>query len=496
MFVGKKRPTAATTRLGEILVEAGVIDHELVNQSLSIAKNSKLPIGRVLSMYGFANDRVIESAVEAQRGLRDGRFNRQQASQLVRVAYTSHVTIDQAQSLIGLSMADSSSFGEVGKMLLAAGIVDTVILQQAEIELKHTNNCLGQWLIDKQHVTPQLLINAFHLTLLCRDEALPKLDAVSTLQKIHAEKITLGEAASALSLGQLPEQKDIHLSAFLIIGHLVPQKQVIEALETCIERKTFVGHILVEQMILNPITLDAAVHLQEMFEHELITLEEGCEIFSFVKDLNMPLDELLVEFEKMTGVAKFIFSCGFVSQSDCEAHSLSQDESDIMMGIHLLRSGLIEDKVVRCAAQIVSNIEREVLTEQEAIGVFNYCIQMAVEPEEAIQKLDLQSVCKARTQTGESGTGDGPETAAEMDSNSGNSDAQVSDLVDFDSQESDKNSQESATESQESSRESQNSGSELCNSDPPNSDLRNSDSSSVDMPAEATTDETAAEEGS
>lgn len=395
MFVGKKRPTAATTRLGEILVEAGVIDQQLVNQSLSIAKNSKLPIGRVLSMYGFANDRVIESAVEAQRGLRDGRFNRQQASQLVRVAYTSHVTIDQAQSLVGLRMADSSSFGEVGKMLLAAGVVDSPILQQAEIELKHTNDCLGQWLIEKQHISPQLLINTFHLTLLCRDEALPKLDAVSTLQKIHAEKITLGEAANALSLGQLPEQRDIHLAAFLIIGHLVPQKQVIEALETCIERKTFVGHILVEQMILTEITLDAAVHLQEMFEHELITLEEGCEIFGFVKDLNMHLDELLVEFEKMTGVAKLIFSSGYISDADCEAHSLSQDESDIMMGIHLLRSGLIEDKVVRYAAQILSFIQDEQLTEKEAIGVFNYCVQTSVAPEEAIEKLDLHLVRKS-----------------------------------------------------------------------------------------------------
>jgi hypothetical protein len=33
MFVGKKRPTAGTTKLGEILVEAGVINHEAVNQS-------------------------------------------------------------------------------------------------------------------------------------------------------------------------------------------------------------------------------------------------------------------------------------------------------------------------------------------------------------------------------------------------------------------------------------------------------------------------------
>jgi hypothetical protein len=479
MFVGKKRPTAATTRLGEILVEAGVIDNELVNQSLSIAKNSKLPIGRVLSMYGFANERVIESAVEAQRGLRDGRFNRQQATQLVRVAYTSHVTIDQAQSLVGLRMADSSSFGEVGKMLLAANIVDTVILQQAEIELKHTNSCLGQWLIEKQHITPQLLINTFHLTLLCRDEALPKLDAVSTLQKIHAEKITLGEAATALSLGQLPEQKDIHLSAFLIIGHLVPQKQMIEALESCIERKTFVGHILVEQMILTPITLDAAVHLQEMFEHELITLEEGCEIFSFVKDLNMHLDELLVEFEKMTSVAKFIFACGYVSDADCEAHSLSQDESDIMMGIHLLRSGLIEDKVVRCAAHILSFVNNEELTENEAIGVFNYCIQMSVDPEEAIQKLDLHLVRKAPSAEQTQEPDYASETQAESDSESHH------ESVNSDTNES------NANESEVSESDAIESNAIASNANESESTLAET---SGDRPVEATTDEVIAEE--
>ena len=398
MFVGKKRPTAGTTKLGEILVEAGVINHEAVNQSLSISKKSKLPIGRVLSMYGFANDRVIETAVEAQLGLREGRFNRQQASELVRVAHTSHVTIDQAQSLVGLRTADSSNFGEVGKMLLASSIVDTVTLQQAQIELKHTTKCLGQWLIEREHLSTELLINTFHLTLLCRDEALPKLDAVSTLQKIHAEKITLGQAAQALSLGHLPEQKDIHLAAFLILADMVPQRQVIEALETCIERKAFVGDILIEQMILTPHSLDAAIHLQEMFEHDLLTLEQGCEVFGFINDLDMPLDALLVEFEKMSIIAKFLYSCNFVTVEQCEELNLSRDDSDIMIGISLLRSGLIEDKVVRCASQIMALIQDEEINEKEAIGVFNYCVQMSVEPEEAMQKLDLKDIRKSSSE--------------------------------------------------------------------------------------------------
>lgn len=391
MFVGKKNPTKNTTRLGEILVEAGVIKDDLVMQSLAIAKNSKLPIGRVLSMYGFANEKVIESAVEAQRGLRDGRFNRQQASHLVRVAFTNELNIDQAQSLVGLQHADSSNLCEVGKMLLAAEILDKGVLKQAQAETSRVDQTVGQWLLENEKITSQLLVNVLHLALLCRSEALPKIDAISALQKMHRENISLPEAAAALSLGTLPEQQEIQLVAFMIIAQMVDQDAVMRALEKSLEQKMFFGDVLVVGEVLTLNTLTAAIHLHEMAEHELISVEEACEIFAFVADLNTPLDTLLAEFERMSDIAKFIIKTGYISEDDCATHGLSADSSDIMLGVKILREELADEKIIGHAAYLLDMIRPSDLTEREAIGIFHYCVRFNVTAVEAVEKFDIQN---------------------------------------------------------------------------------------------------------
>ena len=392
MFVGNKNRATGTTKLGEILVEAGVIKNDLIIQSLAIAKNSKLPIGRVLTMYGFTNEKVIESALAAQKGLRDGRFNRQQASQLVRVAYTSHVDAEQAQSIIGLTQAEAAKFGELGRILLASSVLDEATLTQAKSEIELTNKTIGQLLLEQEKLPTHILINALHLALLCRDGALPRVDAVSILKRINSDNVTLPEACDALSLGRLPEQKDIHLAAFLIMAQFVDQRLVLQTLEDSLDRGAFFGDILVEQQALTTLSLDAAIHLQEMVEHEILELEQACDIFSFVADLNAPLDGLLVEFEKMSEIAKFIIASKIIPEKDLEKFALSAGSHDILLGITLLRSGLVTETQVGYASHLQDLVEPSNLTPQEAVGLFHYCVRFSVEPEEAVKKFGLKEI--------------------------------------------------------------------------------------------------------
>jgi hypothetical protein len=391
MFLGNKsrlnRQTGTgTTRLGEILVEAGVIKNELIIQSLSIAKNSKLPIGRVLTMYGFTSEKVIESALAAQQGLREGRFNRQQASQLVRVAYTSQVSFEQAQSIVGLTQADEGGHGELGRMLLASGICTEEILNEGKTAVEGTDKTLGQLLLEQEKIQIQVLINALHLSLLCRDQALPQLDAVSILDKVHRENMSIPEAVELLQLGSLPEQKDIHLAAFLILAQFVDQRLVLQTLEESLDRKVFFGDILVERKALTPESLDAAIHLQEMVEHQILELDQACDIFSFVAELNAPLDGLLVEFEKMSEIAKFIIAAKVLPESECEKSNLREENTDILMGITLLRSGVVTEAQVGYASNLVDHIKSNTVTRDEALGLFLYCLKNKMEPPVAIKK--------------------------------------------------------------------------------------------------------------
>ncbi|HEY9760793.1 MAG TPA: hypothetical protein V6C97_36910 [Oculatellaceae cyanobacterium] len=440
MFLGNKsrlnRQTGTgTTRLGEILVEAGVIKNELITQSLAIAKNSKLPIGRVLTMYGFTSEKVIESALAAQQGLREGRFNRQQASQLVRVAYTSQVSFEQAQSIVGLTQADAGGHGELGRMLLASGILTEETLNEGKTAIEQTDKTLGQLLLEQEKIPIHVLINALHLSLLCRDQALPQLDAVSILDKVHRENMSIPEAVELLQLGNLPEQKDIHLAAFLILAQFVDQRIVLQTLEQSLDRKVFFGDILVERKALTPESLDAAIHLQEMVEHQILELDQACDIFSFVAELNAPLDGLLVEFEKMSEIAKFIIAAKVIPESDCEKFNLREDNNDILMGISLLRSGLVSEAQVGYASNLVDQMKSDNLNRDDALGIYLYCLKNKIEPESAVKQFqngELKELPKPSNDNAigqqkekEVETANESETQAGGDSNSAKASAEV-----------------------------------------------------------------------
>ena len=392
MFVGMKRSSTGGLRLGEILVDAGVVKGELVNQSLAIAKNTKTPIGRVLVSHGHLSDLVIKNAIEVQQGVRDGRYTKEYASKLIRTAHGNNVNVEQADAIIAWERAYKTSFSDLGKFLMAAGIISEDYLWTAHSESKQVGAPIGAWLAEKESLSTKLMGDALKIMVLVREQRISRPEAILLLQLINAEEIALDDAARKMGLDAILEEKRVRLAELMVDANVMNSATALEAIELSMERKQLLGEILVEEGLINANLLDAAVHLQEMVNLGILVRAHAAELLATVQKLDAPLDDVLYELERSNKIARFIINAGLVSEKDRARLFDNEQFMEIKIGEVLLSSKVVNDKIIGYASYFQTQIERKAIDADEATGVLHYCLRYHLEPAQAMTKLGLKQV--------------------------------------------------------------------------------------------------------
>jgi hypothetical protein len=59
-------------KIGDLLVELGLVSQKDLNEALQIGRDTGLPIGRVLTMSAFITEEWFQLALKAQQLLKDG----------------------------------------------------------------------------------------------------------------------------------------------------------------------------------------------------------------------------------------------------------------------------------------------------------------------------------------------------------------------------------------------------------------------------------------
>ncbi len=90
---------ACTNKLGELLIESSIITHEELKLALTKARESSMPLGRVLVEMGFVNEPQKSSLLEVQSRVRDGMITREFAIgafvEIKKQVTTSDTRLDQ-----------------------------------------------------------------------------------------------------------------------------------------------------------------------------------------------------------------------------------------------------------------------------------------------------------------------------------------------------------------------------------------------------------------
>lgn len=366
MFVKKSR--SPLFRLGEIFLEAGIISPDVLEQGLLIAKRATMPLGRVLIMSGHVSELDVDCALVTQVSIRDGAIDVRMAKELLRFAHVHQVTINEAYRLNGI-VRGIGPLSRMGKLVLAAGLVDDVGLKCAMRHSKSTGFPLGRALVALNIIGKSTLFDCLDLQILMRDRQLTFLQAVRVLQSIHSYNVTFDAALQSVGVSYPRNAKQPRLGDLLSdAGLLSPEDGLIIA-ELGTENDASFGQLLVQYNLMSPQMVESAVQIQRMLLMPMFSRARAVRLLNLVHSMNVPLEKLLAQFDVLDQVAALLRAAGVIDERTMRDTAASIKDFEFSVAEVLIQRGLITKEMSRTGLVMLKEIERGVVSYEKALEV-------------------------------------------------------------------------------------------------------------------------------
>lgn len=292
MLLLKKRTKVPRHCLGELLLEAGVISPLILNNSVFMAQRTNTKLGRILVMSGHLTELDVDSALKAQKYLREGNLNLKLATELLQYGHEHQLSMDESY-LANYSVHRQHGYvSKLGKLLLAAQIIDDVQLDVTMNYAQRTSYPLGQALIHMRYLTEETLISCFNLQVLIRDGYIYFLDAVKLLRLVVNEGETLEHLLRLLGLRA--NSMDVHtprIGELLVSANALSHEDSLIIAELGLETDVQFGRLVSTYHLVSENVLDAAVQLQRQFhEDPLLTRAQATHMLEMVHTSGNTLD--------------------------------------------------------------------------------------------------------------------------------------------------------------------------------------------------------------
>lgn len=366
-----KRTRSPRYRLGELFLEAGIISPVILNNCLLVAKRTSMPLGRVLVLSGHVSELDIECAIKTQSSIRDGSIEVQMAKELLRFSHVHQVTIDEAYRLNGISR-ELGALSRLGKLVLAAGIVDETALKQAMRYSEKTGYPLGLSLVHLELMTEQTLTTCINLQILLRDKHLHFFDAVKALQFIVRDGESFEGLLVALGLRgagiAIPAPK---VGELLVAANLISKEDAMVLAELGTEKDMQYGELVTTYNLVQPNVIDAAVRLQKMFNNPMFTVARAARLLHLVHSMNTTLEHVLVEFDVIEQAVTLLRAAEVIDEAVLREAAASIENFAMCVSEALILRHAITANQARKALMCLHQIESGTMTYEEALRVLS-----------------------------------------------------------------------------------------------------------------------------
>lgn len=309
-----KRCTSIRYRLGELLLEAGIISPDVLTHGLSIAKRAAMPIGRVLVMSGHVSDLDITCAVQTQSSIRDGSIDAKLARELLRFSHVHQVSIDEAYKLNGIGRS-LGPLSRLGKLVLAAGVVDESGLRCAIKHSQSTGLPIGRALVSLDLLSEQLHLVCLNLQILLRDSRITFLDSVRVLQSMHTDKTPLEKALNEIGYVPRNDNKHPRMGELLVDAGLISYQDSLVITELGTENDTNYGKLLIEYNLAPLLVVEAVIQIQKMFATTpMFTRARAIRLLKLVSTLKVPLEQILAELDVLDQIVTLLRAAGVIEE--------------------------------------------------------------------------------------------------------------------------------------------------------------------------------------
>ncbi|MBX3073644.1 hypothetical protein KF913_06950 [Candidatus Obscuribacterales bacterium] len=295
-------PTQVPThnRLGEILTSAGIASQPLVDQGMVTSAETGLPLGLVLLNKGVITRASLNSALAAQRLIREGKVEREAVLYALKLARLRSISLEQSLKETGQFANLAPKFG-IGELFVMAGAVsESQLLTAHEIEATHDKE-LDEVFVELGYASKPCIKAAKHILkmiesgVLFEDQAaqiISKVQYASSNEELQRVLSLIDEDPGAI----FEERQPIEITDILKKAGLISDKDLQIATALALANKVPLMKTLFDARLIDEQVLEHATHLKNYLDHDLLKLEQATIVMAYCLENNMTVEETLDTF--------------------------------------------------------------------------------------------------------------------------------------------------------------------------------------------------------
>lgn len=176
-------------RVGELLVQAGMLTEEQLEDRLEMAKTIGQPLGQILIRSKDLNRYQLICMLQIQSTISDGAITLVQGLEAVQLVCRNGVELGEALITVGYDKFQSNTF-KLGEILIGANLISQLQLVDALTDSLQTSLPLGQVLVQSGKVRPDVIAKALSIQKNVRCGKISRAEGISKLRKYADEVIT------------------------------------------------------------------------------------------------------------------------------------------------------------------------------------------------------------------------------------------------------------------------------------------------------------------
>lgn len=181
-------------RLGDLMVAAAMVTTDELDEALTTAISTGLPLGQVLACCPPPLNHYVKAALSAQSMIREARIERAQAIEALKLAKQHSVSLEQALLELGIREVAILHTLEFSELLLFAGVISNAKLLRAVEYSLCAHKPVADCLVELGFLTEETLAAAKQLRESANHGDISRALAIDALRRVHEDGLAVSRA--------------------------------------------------------------------------------------------------------------------------------------------------------------------------------------------------------------------------------------------------------------------------------------------------------------
>ncbi len=376
---------------------ANVIRQEVLLEALKVSKNSQTPLGRVLMSIGELSERDLEAAITVQQLIRQGAITNEFGIKAINVCVKAKIPLDTAFERLGWTPPEvigEHNAGELGELLVASGLLERTILEQAIWQSKENNLPLGRCLVLNRALTSTLLQSALTAQVLIRDGKITLDQAILSLKNVSKKQQSLEQSLFDTGAFRPVGRENIKFGDLLTQAGIVTEGDKISAIEIGLAENQKIGEVLVQSGMIPANVVDESLRLQEMVNEGKMSGLQAADILRQAHARGVTIESVMEErtsrqdeVEKVNMVLELLMQSGVLTGDDFNRAQNLGRQLNVSIAEVILTKEMVNKKLITAAIQGHGLVAEGMLQQHQCATAIKMCARTGLELHQVLKDL-------------------------------------------------------------------------------------------------------------